>query len=224
MKTNRIQAQLEASVSADTSCSVYWLIPDADAEELHEAMSALTSRTEMTPWGFLGWWDQTAKLDPHAADISQAERLFGHYSIGDTRMTGSTLALPPLAGSWFWQLFAAGMRQNQICAALMPPDSPFPGGWTHAGLQLVLAEAARQVRPGLATHYYALRALAQAFLAETVTAGGIAVTRLQAELMRPGIALTGTSEMIDEAAVEFQNFQRADPVQVERSVILSGSW
>jgi hypothetical protein len=223
VKTTRIEAQLEASVSADSSCSVYWLIPDATPEELHEAMSALASRTAMTPWGFLGWWDQTTKLDAHAADIDQAGHLSGHYSIGDTRTTGSILELPLLSNSWFWQLVAE-LRQNQICAALMPPGSQFPGGWTYAGLQLVLSEAARQVRPGRATHDYVLRALTQAFLAETVLAGGIAVTRLQAELLRPGLALTGTSKSIDEAAAEFQDFQQADPIKVERSVFLGGNW
>jgi hypothetical protein len=106
----------------------------------------------------------------------------------------------------------------------MPPGSQFPGGWTYAGLQLVLSEAARQVRPGRATHDYVLRALTQAFLAETVLAGGIAVTRLQAELLRPGLALTGTSKSIDEAAAEFQDFQQADPIKVERSVFLGGNW
>jgi hypothetical protein len=83
---------------------------------------------------------------------------------------------------------------------------------------------ARQVRPGRATHDYVLRALTQAFLAETVLAGGIAVTRLQAELLRPGLALTGTSKSIDEAAAEFQDFQQADPIKVERSVFLGGNW
>jgi hypothetical protein len=223
MEAARIEAQLEPMVLPDTSCSVFWLIPDGDREELTTAMETVTARMHMLPWGFLGAWDQSTKLASQSEDISQAARLSAHYSVGDTHMTANVIEIPLLKVNWFWSTFAAGPRQHQICATLMPPGTDIAAGWAYAGLQLVLAEAARQVRPGRTTHGYALRALAQAFLAETLLAGGIAVSRLQSELLPPGIALTATSDLIDQVAADFRGAAQVDPLLLERSRWLSGN-
>ena len=223
MEAARVEAQLAPTVSPDSSCSVYWLVPE-HLGELDAAISSATSSTGTEPWGFLGWWENSKDLKPYAADISQADRLAGYYRIGDVGMKASVLALAALRDEWFWQLFAGGIHPHQICGALMPPDVKVPAGWSYAGLQLVLSQAARQVRPGRATHQYSIEALAQAFLAEVVLAGGIAVTRLQAELLPPGLALTASREVIDEVEAEFQSYSPASPIKVQRSIALGGNW
>jgi hypothetical protein len=106
----------------------------------------------------------------------------------------------------------------------MPPGNDPPAGWAYAGLQLVLAEAARQVRPGRVTHDYTLRALVQAFLAESLLSDGIAVSCLRAQLTGPVLALTASKEMIDEIEREFQAVADIDSLLLERSRFLGGNW
>jgi hypothetical protein len=168
-------------------------------------------------------WEGSRLLKSRAADIARSSRLTAEYRVGDTRMKGDMLALLPSEGDWFWAQFGAEIRPHQICAAFVPPGAPVPAGWTHAGLQLVLTAAARQARPG-ASHRYILSALEQAFLAEVLVAGGIAVTRLRAELVRPGIALTAPKDVIENISSELTGMQPVDSQLVERSRLLTGDW
>ncbi|HEY6313545.1 MAG TPA: hypothetical protein VIY52_22455 [Streptosporangiaceae bacterium] len=223
MEITRIEAQLEVSLSPDNSCSVLWLVPEQDPGELAEAMIAVTRVAEMTAKGFVGLWERSRLLESKKADIARTSQLGAQYAIGETRMNADLLALALPDSDWFWSQFGKNMRPHQICAALVPPSAFAPSGWTYAGLQLVLSAAALQARPG-ASHEYTLRALEQAFLAETLVAGGIAATRLRAELLPPGIALTSTKELIDKVAAEFADRRAIEQLLVERSRYLSGNW
>jgi hypothetical protein len=224
VRVQRVEAKLEAPVSSDLSCSVYWLESDADQGELGDAMTALAARMNMSSFGFLGWWDQSRDLRSYTDDIDQATAQSGYYSVGDIRLLASALRLPAVGGEWFWRLFDGAMRPNRICGALMPGIPTMPSGWSYAGLQLVLTDAALQVRPSRATFYYTLHALFQAFLAEVVSAGGVAVTCLRGEFLGLGMALTGSRSIIDQAAYGFRNFPAIDPIKVKHALEMSGSW
>ncbi len=223
MRTARIETQLDVPLSPDNSCSVLWHVPEADAQELTSAMNAVAGLAEMPAWGFVGMWEGSRLLESRAADIARSSRLTGQYSVGDTRMKGDILAMLPVEGDWFWTQFGAKISPHQICAAFVPFGAPVLAGWTHAGLQLVLTAAARQARPG-ASHRYLLSALEQAFLAEVLVAGGIAFTRLRAELVGPGIALTAVKDVIEKVSSELAGMQPVDSQLVERSRLLSGDW
>jgi hypothetical protein len=177
----------------------------------------------MAAWGFVGMWYRSRILESRASDIVQSSLLTAQYIIGDTRMRADMIALRHPENDWFWTQFGTKIRPHQICGALVPASAPRSAGWTYAGLQLVLTAAARQARPG-ASHASVLRALEQAFLAETLVAEGIAVTRLRAELLRPGIALTGSEVVIDRVTAAFADTRAVDPMLVERSRLLSGNW
>jgi hypothetical protein len=223
MDIARIEAHLEVAWSADTSCSVLWLVPERDPEELADAMAAIgDSAAEMPASGFVGVWEGSELLAAHAADIARSTELSARFSVGQTRMISDMVALPASADEWFWPLFAMKVRPHQICAALVPAGD-VSSGWKFAGLQLVLAAAARQARPG-SSHGFTLRALEQAFLAETLTAGGIAVTRLRAELLPPGIALTSTPAVIDRIRAALAGARPVEPLLVDRSRHLGGAW
>lgn len=224
MQIARVEAELEAALSSDSSCSVLWLVPEAaEAEDLSMAIAAVTELSATTAWGFVGARERSNLLGDRAAEISHASRISAGYAIGVTRMKADMLELPFPENNWFWVQFGTAMRPHQICGALLPAAAPETGGWRYAGLQLVLSAAARQARPG-ASYGYTLRALEQAFLAEIVVAGGIAVTRLRAELLRPGIALTSTRNLIDSISAALGGARAIDPLLVERSRLLSGSW
>ena len=222
MQTTRIEAELDASLAPDNACSVLWLVPEGEGD-LERAMSVAAALPARSAWGFLGAWERSKLRQSAAADISRSSRMSAQYILGDTQMQADLLALDPMRDGWFWSIFAGRASPHQICAALVPAQARLPTGWTVAGLQLVLTAAARQARPG-ASHAFVLRALEQAFLAETVVAGGIAATRLRAELLGPGIALTGSGELIDEVASELGDSRAVDPLLVERSRYLSGDW
>jgi len=50
------------------------------------------------------------------------------------------------------------------------------------------------------------------------------VTRLRAELVPPGIALTAASPLIDSISAMFTGLRAVEPLLVERSRHISGSW
>lgn len=223
MEAARIEAQLEVQLSPDISCSVLWLVPEQDPEELAPAMIAVARNAEMAAKGFVGLWEQSRLLESRAAEISDSSQLSARYSIGETRAKADMIELALPGSGWFWSQFGKKMHPHQICASLVPADAAIPSGWAYAGLQLVLSAASRQARPG-ASYGYTLKALEQAFLAETLAAGGIAVTRLRAELLPPGIALTSTSALIDKVSTELVGVRAVEPLLVERSRQLSGAW
>jgi hypothetical protein len=220
MEVVRIEAQLDAALSSDNACSVLWLVPEADPRELGRGMAGVTAVAAMAAWGFVGLWDRSKLLEARAADVSRLSRGSAEYTTDNTRMKAEMLALPFEEGGWFWTQFGAKMRPHQICGALIPASAE-TGGWRYAGLQLVLSAAARQARPGV-SHEYTLLALEQAFLAEVVAAGGVVVTRLRAELLRPGVALTSKRDLIDRVSVGIADAPVIDPLLVERSRLLSG--
>ena len=87
----------------------------------------------------------------------------------------------------------------------------------------MLAAASVQVRPG-PTHRQVLEVLAEAFIAETLTVGGIAITRVCPDLLRPGIAVTAKPAVIDQIATGFADSASADPLRVQRSRYLGERW
>lgn len=219
----RVEAELDEALSPDSSCSVLWLVPEGGAEDLRTTMNVVAELSAMNAWGFVGAWEQSKLLGAMATEISHASRISAEYAIGNTRMKANMLALSFPEDGCFWVQFGASVRPHQICGALLPSAVREAGGWRYAGLQLALSAAARQARPG-ASYGYTLRALEQAFLAEVVIAGGIAVTRLRAELLGPGIALTASGNQIDSVSAELGSARAIDPQLVERSRLLSGNW
>lgn len=222
METARIEAELDIALSSDNSCSVLWLVPESDPQDLASTMTVVTEHADMMVWGFIGAWERSKFWESRAADIDRLSRGSAECTVGDTRVQAQMLALPVEDQNWFWAQFGTGMRPYQICAVLMPVNAQLRG-WTYAALQLVLSAAARQVRPG-ASYQYVLRFLQQAFLSEVIAAGGIAATRLRAELLQPGIALTSTSELIGSVSAPIADARAIDPLLTERSRLLSGNW
>jgi hypothetical protein len=223
MESVRVEAELDVALSAENSCSVLWLVPEAGSRELGAVMTAISSLSAMTAWGFVAMWEHSTLLAERKAEISRASHVQAEYRIGATRIDGAMIELSKVEGNWFWDQFAAKIRPHQICGVLVPSSASDEAGWRYAGLQLVLSAAARQLRPG-PSHSYTLRSLEQAFLAEAVVAGGIAVTRLRAELLEPGVALTSTKSLADRVSRELPGMRALDSVLVERSRFLSGNW
>jgi hypothetical protein len=69
-----------------------------------------------------------------------------------------------------------------------------------------------------------LRILVETFIAETLAAGGVAITRVCPELLHPGLALTAAPAVIDQITPVLGNAVPADPVLVERSRHLGEPW
>jgi hypothetical protein len=231
-------ARLDAELRDAGPCSVLWLQPEPASEGLAAVMAAASQLSGMTAaWGFMGDWERSKLLESWAEELSQVSPIAAEFAVGDTRMKAVMLTLPsPVASSpvarRFWNQFGLGMRPHKICGVLMPTEAQNPVMCGFAGLQLVLSAAsiqltgspaARYARPG-STLRQTLLALEQAFLAEAVHAGGIAVTRLRAELLRPGIALTARRDVIREISAGLTEAEPIDPLLVERSRYLSGDW
>lgn len=215
MQTTRIEDNMEISTSADSSCSAYWLMSSVQ-EELSEGIARITAATELKPWGFLGRWEESKFMAPRSSEIAQSTRLDGEFRIGSTTMLGNVLELFQTGADWFWSELVGPNHKFQICAALVPDEAAVPSPWSYAGLQLVLISAAKQARPG-ASHDQVLRTLSQAFISETLNAGGIVVTRLVPELLGPGVAVTGKSAVIDQVAGEFQGLPQVQSQLLKRS-------
>jgi hypothetical protein len=60
--------------------------------------------------------------------------------------------------------------------------------------------------------------------AEVLLAGGVSVTRLRAELLAPGIALTAAKMIIDKISAALISARPIEPILVERSRHLGGDW
>lgn len=88
------------ALSSDNSCSVLWLVPEAESE-LEAAMAVVTKFSAMAAWGFVAAWEDSKLLESRAQEISRASRASAEFSVGDTRIKGSALALPLLEDRWF---------------------------------------------------------------------------------------------------------------------------
>jgi hypothetical protein len=222
MQMSRMTEQLSIVASADNSYSVLWLLPD-EGDDLAQPMTGIQAASALAARGFLGAWDQSATWQARTRDIEAVTVLDAEMRVGTVRMTAAMLDLRPDHGVWFWREFGGRIRQRQLCAALVPAEATSAAGWAQAGLQLVLAAAAVQARPG-PTHHQVLGVLAEAFIAETLAAGGVAVTRVCPELLRAGIAITGRPEVVDSITAGLEDAVSADPLLVERSRYLSQPW
>jgi hypothetical protein len=222
MRITRTETSLWLGFSPDSSCSVLWLVPEYDPGELAEAMGAVSEITGAAGTGFVGRWEGSKKFESIEASIARLSQTNGHFQIGQTRINADMLPVPAQEG-WFWSQFGKNSPRHQICGVLVPLGADVPFAVTYAGVQLVLSGAARQFRPG-SSHAFALRALEQAFLAETKAAGGVAVTRLRAELLTPGIALTSRPVVIDAISLALSAALPIEPILVERSRHLTGDW
>jgi hypothetical protein len=223
VKAALMEDRLGVVLSADSSCSVFWLLAEDGGAELAAVLGTVTERTGLVPWGFAGRWEGSSAFEPRWAELQHASRLRGEFSIGRVRLEACAAQGAVLDGEWFWAAFGGALHPHQVCAALMPPAAGASGGWVHAGLELVLAAAAVQARPG-PSHRQVLPVLAQAFIAETLLAGGAAVTRVTPELLWPGIALTLASPLAGQLADTLATTPPIDPLKLERSRHLSGSW
>jgi hypothetical protein len=222
MQMSRMTEQLSIVASAESSCSVLWLLP-GEGDDLAQPMTAILAASALAARGFLGGWDQSPVWQARTRDVEAVTVVDAEMRVGTVRMTAAMLDLKPDNSMWFWREFGGRIRQRQLCAALLPAESTSAAGWAQAGLQLVLAAAATQARPG-PTHRQVLGVLAEAFIADTLAAGGVAVTRVCPELLHPGIAITGRPEVVDSITAGLKDAVPADPLLVERSRYLSRPW
>jgi hypothetical protein len=70
----------------------------------------------------------------------------------------------------------------------------------------------------------AMDGLLQAFLADTLQAGGIAVITGGLELCGPGVALTGSVDDVDRAERAVGKAEGADDLLVRHSLQIAGPW
>jgi hypothetical protein len=222
MQTSRMTEQLSIVASAESSCSVLWLLPD-EGDDLAQPMTAVLEASPLAARGFLGVWDQSKAWQARTREVEAVTVLDAEMRVGTVRMTAAMLDLRPDSSAWFWREFGGRVRQRQLCAALVPAEATSAAGWAQAGLQLVLAAAAVQVGWS-ATHQQVQRTLAEAFIAETLAVGGIAVTRVCPELLHPGIAVTARAGVGDSITTGLRDAVPADPLLVERSRYLSEPW
>ena len=119
-----------------------------------------------------------------------------------------------------WRVVASG-RGLRRCAALFPGADGVPDGWIYSAARMVMVAGTNVLSRGAPS---AMDGLLQAFLADTLQAGGIAVTTGGLELCGPGVALTGTADHIDRAVRAVGAVQDADEPRVRHSFELSGPW
>jgi len=97
-----------------------------------------------------------------------------------------------------------------------------PGHWAYSAMRLVMIAGTTALNRGTAAG--GQDALLQAFLADTLQGGGLAVIKGALELCGPGVALTGSTTGIDAAQYAFATAARAEDMQVRHSVELTGPW
>lgn len=119
-----------------------------------------------------------------------------------------------------WQVVASG-RGLRRCAALFLGADRVPEGWIYSAVRMVMVPGTNVLSRGVAG---AEHGLLQAFLSDTLQAGGIAVITGSLELCGPGVALTGAVDQIDTAEGVLRNGEVADDLLVRHSLELAGPW
>ena len=119
-----------------------------------------------------------------------------------------------------WQVVASG-RGLRHCAAMFPGANGVPEGWIYSAIRMVMVAGTNLLNRGMGG---AVDGLLQAFLADTLQAGGIAVITGGLELCGPGVALTGAVDHIDRAERAVRKAEGADGLLVRHSLELAGPW
>lgn len=112
-------------------------------------------------------------------------------------------------------------RGLQRCAALLPGADSVPDSWVYSAIRLVMVAGTHVLSGGVPG---ALDGLLQAFLADTLQAGGIAIIVGSLELCGPGVALTGARRHIDQAERALGQTRSAEDLLVRHSLELAGPW
>jgi hypothetical protein len=224
MQIAAFEAELDAPSLQSTACSVCWIVPDDpdDPVEMGEVVARLVEATGTVSWGVFGRWRDSEVLGPPVDQIRASSRLDAELRIGDTRLVADLVSLSP-SDRWFWDEFTNGARRCQVAGALVPRESEIPRSLAYAGLQFVLSASAKQARPGV-SYYHALDVLRQAFIAETLLATGMALTRVVPELLGAGLALTAARGALDQVVGGLSGVRPIDEVLLHRSLALGRVW
>jgi hypothetical protein len=111
----------------------------------------------------------------------------------------------------------------RVCAGLFHSAATVPDDWVFSAMRLVMIAGTHVLNLGQG-HLGVPNALLQAFLADTMQGGGLAVSFVGTEECGCGVALTGGPAAIDEAQRPFATAARAEDVQVRHSLWIGGPW
>lgn len=220
----RVPATLNIRLAPDPVwCSVLWLIPERPGE-LAETMRDLARG--LSPLGCRAVLCRPAAAQPPRmlAGIAGVG-VVGEATIdiqGDASICEiADVDVAQSAG--FWSLFEKSPYGRQLCGALFRGEGVSPGDLEKAAIQLGVIAGTGSLRR-LASAIEVQETLLDAFIAETVAAGGVAVTRVVPELLRSGIGLTGPDDKIDEVEAQLAHLPRADETATRHSIQLGGPW
>jgi hypothetical protein len=231
----RIESELDYWFSSDPPvCSVLWLI--GDPEELVQALARLA--------GQLGWVEcRAAACAPRtrpslfSAAAGRQDLLRAEFDVAGSLIEtarspilrhpsskGSVCevvsAEPAADGVWRTLATAPGLC---ACAGLFQSGGAVPDDWIYSAMRLVMISGTTALNRGVAARG-GQDALLHAFLADTLQGGGLAVIKGVFEQCGPGVALTGSPAVIDEAQHAFAAAARLEDVQVRHSLALGGPW
>lgn len=221
LRVARLEERLSVEAMGSQACSVLWLIPD-QAVELGDAMGKVITSAHQEGWVIVGAWERSASLSPDLATLMAREPPEAELRVGPTRLVANAVKVEGSEGGALWREFRMRVRKHEICGILTHAHNQPEAGLRFAAIDLVLAGAARQARPG-ASHDAVLTCMAQAFVAEALAADAVAVTRLEAEPLAPGLALTGRPGTIDRLAPGLEGAAKLEGLTFERARS-RGSW
>jgi hypothetical protein len=220
----RIDAELRTRLEDQApTCSVLWLIGDGSAGDLGRAMSALGEGLRPAYCWASGCWSLAAARPRRLIDLTGREPVMtARIEFPDTAFVADLVPVG-LDDAGVWDLFESGAVIQQLCAAMFRGSQDQPGQWADAATRLsVAAGVHRWMR--LASAFDVEACLLDGFLAEVLTAGGVAITKIVPELLRAGIALTGMPGEIDRVEGVLAHLPRIDDLAVRRSCQLGGVW
>ena len=230
----RVESELDYWFSPELpACSVLWLMGDPQ-DDLVPALVRIGAELEPVRCGAASCvpWSRPQTLAglPGAELLLEATTAFAGDALANSSSPiirhetsrGSACEVVCVDGQdgGAWQLLASRPGLG-LCAALFPQATTVPDSWVYSAARLVMVGGTNVLIRGAAG---ALDGVFQAFLTDTLRAGGIAVIRGGLELFGPGVALTGVPDQVDQAEQALGALRRADETLVHRSLHLAGPW
>jgi hypothetical protein len=203
-------------------CSVLWLIP-TEVSDLGRAMATLASEANISSCVGVLCRPSTANAANSLSTLLQRNSVVdARVVVGGTEAVCEVMDVQPNEDVAFWELFGRSSYQRQLCGGLFygaPPSL----AWEHSAIQLALMAGAGPLQR-LAAAHDVQDVLLEAFVAETMLAGGAALTKVVPEMYRAGLAVSGTKDLIERLESVLQHAPRLDETEVRHSVELGGSW
>jgi hypothetical protein len=220
----RLAEDPSLSVTGDAiSCSVLWIVPDDESDLANTANRLANLASVVSCWGFL--CRPAVANPPRLLKSITGRNLFLEAALD--MPSGSSVCevaeVDVAHDAAFWSLFGTSTYQRQLGGALFyEGDAPY-GAWLDAAIQLALVAGSLPFWR-LPTSHDVQDVLLHAFIAETIAAGGIALTKVVPEMFRAGLGISGSREGIDAIERQLVGIERLPDEPVQHSLQIGGPW